>query len=214
MCSTFFLCAFHMLEENWKNSEFYHCFQSWIIFLDCESYYICLLSQDKQKNFHIPWAQRTLHQWVFDVFSMKLENQLTARLYHINQVYLKWGIYSHFSRKEKYIASLHTPVLTRPLSIVTSGIPSTSSTTFTVFFNMLFPGVAYSSEVPEGFQPHSLQRFFWEGSTKAHSFQGKSIQTSSVTAFTVRLPHLPELPRQQSPQCSTWTNFSHVYSLI
>lgn len=143
-----------MLEENWKNSEFYHCYQSWIIFLDCESYYICLLSQDKQKNFHIPWAQRTLHQWVFDVFSMKLENQLTARLYHINQVYLKWGISSHFSRKEKYIAFLHTPILTRPLSIVTSGIPSTFSITFSVFFNMLFPSVAYSSEVPEGFQPH------------------------------------------------------------
>lgn len=37
---------------------------------------------------------------------------------------------------------------------MTSGIPSTSSITFTVFLNMLFPGVAYSSEVPEGFQHH------------------------------------------------------------
>lgn len=50
-----------------------HCFHSWI-FLDCESYYICMLSQDKQKSFYIPRAQRTLHRWAFDVFSMKLEN--------------------------------------------------------------------------------------------------------------------------------------------
>lgn len=79
-----------------------HCFHSWI-FLDCESYYICMLSQDKQKNFYIPRTQSTLHRWAFDVFSMKLENQLTARLYHINQVYFKWGmlyIFSLFKERE------------------------------------------------------------------------------------------------------------------
>lgn len=100
-----FLCEFfHVIQDNWKNSEL-HTGYIYNILLYCESHYICKLNQDKQKNFHFLYSEFSV-VWV-NIFQVKFEKNNCKLISHSESL-LKVGTIAYLLivLGESYIATL------------------------------------------------------------------------------------------------------------